>query len=242
MRLRIGKEVKKPLHSAATRPARPVARVYPPGKTPGLPRDEKPEVRIFVSYSHADEAVRAKLDVHLANLKRNAVSTWFDGDMIAGDAISRDIGRALRNAHVFVALVSSDYLHSRYCQLEYRRAMNRQARGLMRVVAVIVRPCDWKAAPIAAFKLLPHDGRSVAEHGSADRALVGVVQALREVVKLTRAELVATPRRRSRAMALKPKSRGVTEKRQPRTSATNAKPAVGRTVKAVPGRPAPGAG
>lgn len=161
-------------------------------------RPRKPEVRIFVSYSHADAAVQAKLEKHLAVLQRDAVSTWFDGDMLAGDAIDREIGRALRNAHVFVALVSSDYLHSRYCQLEYRRAMGRRARGKIRVAAVVVRHCDWAAAPMAAFKLLPHDGRAVSDFRSPDKPLAAVVRALRDVVKAVRAKMpsqgAATPR------------------------------------------------
>ena len=78
--------------------------------TPSPARVAKPEVRIFVSYSHKDEVARARLETHLAQLTRHDVSTWFDGDLGPGEALDPAIARELRRAHVFVALFSPDYL------------------------------------------------------------------------------------------------------------------------------------
>lgn len=149
----------------------------------------KPEVRIFVSYSHVDAAARAKLETHLAPLLRDGVSTWFDGRMDPGDALDAGISRALRQAHILVALLSPEYISSRYCQLEYNRAMTRRAKGLMRVVGVVVRPCGWKETTAAGFKLLPEDGRSVPEWRSADAAFLDVAQGLGKLVRTVRAEM-----------------------------------------------------
>lgn len=158
-------------------------------KRPG--RDaEKPEVRIFVSYSHADANAQARLQTHLAALTREGVSTWFDGDMDAGDALDSGVAGALRRAHIFVALLSPDYLASRYCwNIEYRRAMNRRARGTMRVVAAVVRPCDWKATRAAHFKLLPRDGRPVTRWRSADDAFLDIAEGIRGVVRAVRRDM-----------------------------------------------------
>ena len=101
----------------------------------------KPEVRIFVSYSHFDAAARTKLETHLAPLVRDGVLTWFDGNMDPGDPLDASISKALKQAHVLVALLSPEYISSRYCQIEYERAMARRARGTMRVVAV---PVAWR--------------------------------------------------------------------------------------------------
>jgi hypothetical protein len=126
---------------AGTVRAKRLASRAPAGAGTVRVKAEKPEVRIFVSYSHADVAAQAKLETHLAALKRDGVSTWFDGDMNAGDALDTNIARALRRTHLFVALLSPEYLASHYCwRIEYQRAMNRRARGTMRVVAVVVRP------------------------------------------------------------------------------------------------------
>ena len=40
---------------------------------------------VFISYSHQDQALRQKLDNHLANLKRqNVITSWYDGDITSG--------------------------------------------------------------------------------------------------------------------------------------------------------------
>lgn len=122
--------------------------------------------------------------MHLAPLVRDGVSIWYDGDLDAGDALDASISRELRQAEIFVALLSPDYLHSRYCwDIEYKRAMNRRARGTMRVVAVVVRSCDWRSTRVARFKLLPKDGKPVTKWRSSDDAFLNVAEGLRGVVK-----------------------------------------------------------
>ena len=159
------------------------------GRTPKT-SSEKSEVRIFVSYSHVDAGVRGKLETHLAALKRENVVTWYDGDLDAGDALDTSIARELRRSHLFIALLSPEYIASHYCwRLEYQRAMNRRARGALRVVAVVVRPCDWKATRAAHFKLLPTDGRPVSRWRSADEALLDVAQGVRRVVTSIRRDM-----------------------------------------------------
>lgn len=176
----------------APSPSRPPVKPRSAGRKP-----EKPEVRIFVSYSHLDGDARARLETHLAPLKRERVETWFDGGLDAGDKLDTGIARALRDAHVFVALLSPDYLASNYCwNIEYRRAMNRRARGTMRVVAVVLRPCDWKSTQAAGFKLLPEDGREVTRWRSADDAFLNVAQGIRRVVAAVRKEMSAPPPKR----------------------------------------------
>jgi len=189
MRARALKPTKKPVA-----PPKATAASQPKPKVALQPKatSEKPEVRVFVSYSHRDADARARLETHLAPLKRDGVTTWFDGDLNAGDKLDTEISRALRNAHVFVGLLSPDYLASNYCwKIEYRRAMNRRANGTMQVVAVVVRPCDWKSTSAAGFKLLPEDGREVTRWRSADDAYLNVAQGIRRVVSTNRKELAS---------------------------------------------------
>ena len=153
---------------------------------------EKSEVRIFVSYSHLDDASRDKLAKHLTPLAREDVNIWFDGDIHAGEELDLEISRALRRAHLFVALISSNYLSSNYCwKKEYLRAMGRRTRGTMYVVGIVLKPCDWKNTKAARFKQLPRDGRAVTDWRSADHAFLDVTEGIRKVVKDIRRELVA---------------------------------------------------
>jgi hypothetical protein len=192
-------------------------------------RAEKPEVRIFVSYSHRDAEARRKLAIHLAPLERENVRTWFDGDMDAGDKLDTGIARALREAHVFVGLLSPDYLASNYCwRIEYRRAMNRRARGTMRVVAVVVRPCDWKSTPAAGFKLLPEDGRDVTRWRSADEAYLNVAQGIRRVVAAVRKDMAVSAARPGRPKRAVPKASSIPSTKPPSPAKPRGSRPVGR--------------
>jgi hypothetical protein len=180
----------------------------------------KPTVRIFVSYSHANAAQQAKLQIHLAQLKRDEVETWFDGDMEAGDSLNAEISRKLREAHIFVALMSPEYIHSHWCQREYRRAMGRRARGAMRVVVVVLRHCDWKDTGASALKVLPRDGRMVSNWRTADEAFHDVTQGIRGAVRAVRASLVEAAKAKPGRVA------------KPKTPVGDVKPAANRAAKA----------
>ncbi len=164
------------------------AKARPSAKAPRV-KSIKPEVRIFVSYSRVHEAAREKLEIHLAPLTRDNVVPWYDGEMEAGDKLTTKISNAIRDSHIFVALLSPEYLHSDWCQKEYRRAMSRRARGLVRVVATIIRPCLWKETPAADLVVLPDGGRTVIEWRSADTAYLNVAQGIGRVVKSVRKDM-----------------------------------------------------
>ena len=173
------------------------------------------EVRIFLSYSHVDAAAQAKLQVHLAALKREGISVWSDNDMNAGAALDSNIARELGNSQIFIALLSPEYLASHYCwHIEYHRAMYRRAQGLMRVVAVVLRPCDWKRTRAARYKMLPRDGRPVTNWRTADDAYLDITAGIRDVVKAVRGE--KAPAVAARAPAAKPgKIRPAAVRRKP---------------------------
>ena len=193
-------------------------------------RAEKATVRIFVSYSHRDADAQRRLEVHLAPLKADNVETWFDGDMNAGDKLDTEIARHLRRADIFVALLSADYLASNYCwNIEYRRAMNRRARGTIRVVAVALKPCDWKSTTAAGFKLLPNDGRHVSRWRSADEAFLDIAQGIRRVVAAVR---------KARTVEASGGKSPAGRSRKPVAKAV-AKPAAKRAVTAKAKKPAP---
>lgn len=198
----------------------------PPAPTTKTP---KAKVRIFVSYCHANSAQQAKLKVHLAQLERDEVETWFDGEMAAGDKLNTEISRKLRQADIFVALMSPEYIHSHWCQLEYNRAMSRRVRGAMRVVVVVVRPCAWKATGASELKVLPRDGRPVSDWRTMDHAFADVTEGIRGAVRAVRASESDTARTKP---AKPPRSVG-TAKAKKATSAAKAAPRV--RPKASPG-------
>jgi hypothetical protein len=156
------------------------------------PPSSKPEVRIFVSYSHRDTVAQQKLHTHLAPWRRDGVTVWYDENIEPGATLGPEISRELRRAHIFVALFSPSYLDSNYCwNIEYKRAMGRRARKLMRVVAVVVKPCGWKQTPAFGFKLLPKDGVPPERWSSHDAAYVDAAKGIGDVIAIVRRELAS---------------------------------------------------
>jgi hypothetical protein len=152
-----------------------------------------PGYRLFISYSHRDDVLRAKLQTHLSSLKQEGlISTWDDRRLVAGAEWDTDIMAEVDSADIIVFLISDDFLASQYCiGKEATRAIERRNDGSARVVPVIVRPVDWRMAPIGLdpFKVplgllnaLPQDARPIVEWPSVDAGMLNVATGLRAVV------------------------------------------------------------
>lgn len=123
----------------------------------------------------------ARLHTHLAMLKRQGkISAWYDRMITAGENIDEKISSALDSSEIFLALVSPDFLHSNYCyEQEMKRALERADAGSMRVIPVILEPCDWLASPLKQFKALPKDGKPVSDWANPNTAFMNVIDEIR---------------------------------------------------------------
>ncbi|PWC47895.1 toll/interleukin-1 receptor domain-containing protein [Azospirillum melinis] len=141
--------------------------------------------KLFISYSHKDEALRQELEVQLSMLRRQGlIEVWNDRRILAGDAVDGTISRHLEEADVVLLLVSADFLASNYCyEREMTRAMERQAAGEVRVIPVILRPCDWMHPPLSSLMATPTDGKPVTKWPDKDDAMVDVARAIRSAVE-----------------------------------------------------------
>lgn len=163
---------------------------------PAKAQNEKADVLVFVSYSHRDEKAREQFDVHTAQLKREGVRFWFDGDMIAGAELDPNIRRQLKAADIFVALASPNYLHSNYCfEQEYGLALRKAGRGKVHVVVALIKPCQWRHTRMKNYKMLPKDAKAVAQWARHGDAYENIVEGLREVVKAARLARAGAPAR-----------------------------------------------
>jgi hypothetical protein len=139
---------------------------------------------IFNSYSHQDEAALNRLHTHLAVLQREKeIFNWFDRKIFAGEKIDDKISEQLENSDIFLALISPDFLASNYCyEKEMFRAIELHKAGRLQIVSVIIEPCDWQSTPLADFKVLPKDGRAIAEWTNVNVAYLDVVKEIRRLV------------------------------------------------------------
>jgi TIR domain-containing protein len=140
---------------------------------------------LFISYSHRDEELRQQLETHLAMLKRaGVIDVWHDRRIVAGEHLDNTIDENLENADVVLLLVSPDFLASDYCyEREMKRAMERHVAGEVRVIAVILRHCDWSSAPFGRLTALPKNARPITKWPDRDEAFLDVVTGIKAALR-----------------------------------------------------------
>lgn len=144
-------------------------------------------VEVFISYAHEDRKFCERLEKHLAVLiNQGLLSTWYDRMIGAGREWAAQIDEHINSAKVILLLVSADFLGSDYCYgVEMRRAMERHEAGEARVIPVIIRPCDWQAAPFAKLNGLPEGAKPITLWANRDEAFSSIAQGMRAVLNST---------------------------------------------------------
>jgi len=139
-------------------------------------------VKIFISYSHADEQwgerVRAALE-ELPNAKDALI--FFDRELMPGDNWESRIRDEIASSNAVVLLVSPEFLNSDYCYgKELQTAFDRSACGQAAVIPIILRDCKWMHSPLADFRVLPSKHDCLADRGDYSQALRSIA---REVIR-----------------------------------------------------------
>lgn len=142
-------------------------------------------MKAFISYSHKDEVYLKKLQVTLAQVKRQGLlQNWTDHDIEAGDRLSQKIDKELDLSQLFIALVSPDYIASNYCyDKEFKRAQQLEMENKIKIVPIICRPCDWKNTPFSEFKVIPKDGKAISDWQNEDSAFFNIIEMLRLLIE-----------------------------------------------------------
>jgi TIR domain len=124
------------------------------------PRNRKKPVELFVSYSHFDAVWLGRLQPLLQfDHSRDKAYAWDDQKMRAGDRWDREIKGALERMDVFVCLVSTVFLTSRYIRsVELERALKREKAREIEIVPILIYPnvrLEDECAELEAFNPLP---------------------------------------------------------------------------------------
>jgi hypothetical protein len=137
-----------------------------------------------MSYSHADEAMRNRLEKHLAMLVREGViETWHDRRIVPGHPLDGSIMAEVETADLFLFLLSADFLASNYCyDVEMRRALERHAAGEAAILPVVLHSYEWKRTPLGKILGAPQDGKPIAKYAYQEDAYLEVAEAIRKAV------------------------------------------------------------
>lgn len=143
-------------------------------------------LRIFYSYSHKDEKLRAKLETHLSLLQHQGfVQGWNDRKIGAGEDWKGQISKNLEEADIIFLLISADFLASHYCyDVEMVHALERSEEGSAQTIPIILRDVDWHQSPVGHLQALPKDGRPINGRGwrTQDEAWTDVARGIRAAV------------------------------------------------------------
>jgi HEAT repeat protein/energy-coupling factor transporter ATP-binding protein EcfA2 len=142
-------------------------------------------LKLFYSYSHKDEPLRAQLETHLKLLQREGyIAAWHDRRILGGQEWKGQIDDNLTAADVILLLVSADFIASDYCyDIEMKAAMERHERKQAIVIPVIIRDCDWHSAPFGKHQVLPKDGKAVELWKPRSTGWKDVAQGMRRLVE-----------------------------------------------------------
>lgn len=146
-------------------------------------------LRLFISYSHADEALKDELIKHIEPLKRlKLIESWHDRKLLPGDDWEKSISKNMENADIILFLVSIDFINSEYCfDIELDRALELQAQQKTRVIPIILRSCLWQYTSFGKIQALPRDAKAVSLWPTTDDALTDVADGIRKVAEEIRA-------------------------------------------------------
>ena len=139
-------------------------------------------IAVFYSYSHKDEALRERLEVHLKLLKRQGIiEDWHDRRISAGTEWEGQINQYLESAQLILLLISADFLASDYCyDKEMQRALARHEAGEARVIPIMLRSVDLTGAPFSKLQALPKDAKPVDTWPNQDAAFTNIAQGIRQ--------------------------------------------------------------
>src|SRR4051812_24277230 len=101
-------------------------------------------VKIFISYSHKDEALMEELHEFLQPLKiAGKITIWNDKAIVVGDLWDNAIKKALNEVDLILLLLSPSFLASSYVNsTEIEMAFELQKQGKVKLIPVMLRPCD----------------------------------------------------------------------------------------------------
>lgn len=159
---------------------------------------KSPRTKVFISYSHEDAAVLARLQVHLDTLNwwQRETDLWVDTRIKPGGDWKEEVKGALDAAKVAVLLVSADFLRSSFIrENELPPLLEAVEREGVIVLPVIVGPCLFtKIEALSRFQSVNPPSRPLSKMTKAQREAVynDVAEAIHDAMDYPMQEIVAT--------------------------------------------------
>ncbi len=135
--------------------------------TPVVPAGALP-TKVFVSYSHRDAVGEVnwlqEVSTHLrVSAAQGTMVEWTDQQIEVGSDWLPAIEQALAHCGIAILLISKDFLDSDFVKrVEFPQLLARRKRDGLKVIAVVIKACDWEAVPGLASMELFRKGQTLA--------------------------------------------------------------------------------
>lgn len=143
-------------------------------------------MKLFISYSHKDEAFCKDLQTHLIPLKRGGlISHWTDREIKGGEDFDDTIKHNISTSDIILFLLSPDFLASDYINdTEVKLAMEQHSNGKSVVVPVMLRKCQFDLTPFKDIQGLPTDLEPISSKKwvSQDDAYFDIIEGLKKII------------------------------------------------------------
>lgn len=153
------------------------------------------ELKVFIGYSHKDEAWANRTLVYLHSLQKGETFLWSDSPVKSGDEWKKTLAHFIAQADIAILLISADFLASDFIMNEeLPRLLERHQKGLV-ILPVIIRPCAWQMVGwLARLQVLPRGGKPLSSQKDLDQALYDVAMHIIEIGEAITAQKVSDDR------------------------------------------------
>lgn len=142
-------------------------------------------LKLFISYNHADEKYISRFLTAITPLtgEDGVIECWYDRDIKSGDDFWDEIDRHLLDRDIVCLFLSQDYLASKSCREEMRRAMEmKKQRGIL-IIPVVLRPCQWlDYKELSSILAATTDGKPISKFEDEDDAWMEVYTHIKKAV------------------------------------------------------------
>jgi hypothetical protein len=150
--------------------------------------EQNHKLKLFIGYSHKDNSQEEQhvedFKKHIALLKNNcSLEEWYDRELLPGDEFLEKIDSNLENSDIICLFISANFLASRACMDEKRRALEFKKKKGVPVIPIILSRCAWEDEPdLKKLIAMPTDGKPVSSFNDKNEAWQDVYEGLKKLI------------------------------------------------------------
>lgn len=142
-------------------------------------------MKVHIVFAKEDKVYQKELGKQLSGLvNRGMITSWDRSRILVGSDKEQKIRKKLNKCDVIVFLLSSDLMACKNIQgLELKIALERHKKKEIRIIPVLVRPCDWESTEFKPFQISPHNEIALTEWNNQDKGLLEIVEDIKKIVQ-----------------------------------------------------------